>query len=655
MTADQLLAVKRNGATLVPSIEVVAQTILDTLESRSGESGGGSGGSGDSFNGVIKDLTVQNKSEFNTNKKGNKLATADNTFYGTTNFNDQTTFNKATNFNDQTTFNGDTTFNNPVTFNQDITAKTINTENLNVSQTAQFVTLAIQKMEAAGGIAIYSPGYGIVDSVTGNTITIKEDDDISGVSTLSSDDYIIHFKCKPNAVSEDGNITVQEYWQAKIKNITGNTITISEHSGAEIKKDHKFIVFGNSGNKSDRQKALIICAHNLLNGGAKLFLPNDSSIEAPYILYLKDIKNPKDFKLDSYWASNKTLLNTEFKLTNEDKSSIIEATKNEIKLDSDFIKLVAGEVNISSNNIHLEGYTSINDQFQVDRWGNLIQGIDVWNRTSYMVEGSNNILLSGQGRTNNIVNVYLPNDPEFIGRRITILVDQSYNNSNQAIDTIINFHSLILSRGVYINSLDREYLNDSTVFNNLNYSILNFEDSYVGKWGSIELEGVPVANNNLIRFDAVINPKYSEDTQVILRPARDSDSLTPSTTTYNYPYSYSRPLKLITDDNKSVSGNTIKSYFQLYTLQDEKVEEIKYADNTLSAYKLNDYLYDDNTSLIAYNVADLLTSENNFTRKRYNKYMSTIHYADQSKPLQGVYQVQYLCKWMPLNATLTKQ
>lgn len=92
---------------------------------------------------------------------------------------------------------------------------------------------------------------------------------------------------------------------------------------------------------------------------------------------------------------------------------------------------ITSDVKLKADKIKLEGAVSANKDFQIDEWGNLVLGVDAdsadvsKSTADVIVESKSNLVFGGEAF------VYLPNDPEFIGRRITIISAPESDNTGQ--------------------------------------------------------------------------------------------------------------------------------------------------------------------------------------------------------------------------------
>lgn len=84
-----------------------------------------------------------------------------------------------------------------------------------------------------------------------------------------------------------------------------------------------------------------------------------------------------------------------------------------VQFDKDGV--ITSNVKLSADKIDLNGLVTANDEFSIDKWGNVKTGVQYGSATAqYIVEDKSNLVFDQN------VNVYLPNDPEYIGRRVLI-------------------------------------------------------------------------------------------------------------------------------------------------------------------------------------------------------------------------------------------
>ena len=84
---------------------------------------------------------------------------------------------------------------------------------------------------------------------------------------------------------------------------------------------------------------------------------------------------------------------------------------------------------IKADNIVLEGAVSANKDFGIDKWGNITTGVQAnpgAGTSEYIVEDRSNLVFSRD------CSIYLPNDAEFIGRRLLIIAQPDFNSAGVA-------------------------------------------------------------------------------------------------------------------------------------------------------------------------------------------------------------------------------
>lgn len=87
---------------------------------------------------------------------------------------------------------------------------------------------------------------------------------------------------------------------------------------------------------------------------------------------------------------------------------------------------VISKVTLSADRIDLEGAVSANKEFRIDTWGNVMTGVSLSpsaDAVSYIVEDKSNLVFEDN------VTIKLPNDPEYIGRRMLIMAQPKHNSA----------------------------------------------------------------------------------------------------------------------------------------------------------------------------------------------------------------------------------
>ncbi len=87
---------------------------------------------------------------------------------------------------------------------------------------------------------------------------------------------------------------------------------------------------------------------------------------------------------------------------------------------------VTSKVTLSADRIDLEGAVSANREFRIDTWGNVMTGVALSpsaDAVSYIVEDKSNLVFEDN------VTIKLPNDPEYIGRRMLIMAQPKHNSA----------------------------------------------------------------------------------------------------------------------------------------------------------------------------------------------------------------------------------
>ena len=85
---------------------------------------------------------------------------------------------------------------------------------------------------------------------------------------------------------------------------------------------------------------------------------------------------------------------------------------------------ITSKVKIAADQIDLNGVVTANKEFRIDEWGNVCTGVQYQLQTkNYIVEDKSNIYLDTD------CNMWLPNDPEYIGRRILVFTQPKMNSA----------------------------------------------------------------------------------------------------------------------------------------------------------------------------------------------------------------------------------
>ena len=87
---------------------------------------------------------------------------------------------------------------------------------------------------------------------------------------------------------------------------------------------------------------------------------------------------------------------------------------------------VISDITLSADKIDLEGAVSANGEFRIDTWGNVMTGVALSpsaDAVSYIVEDKSNLVFEDN------VTIKLPNDPEYIGRRMLIIAQPRHNSA----------------------------------------------------------------------------------------------------------------------------------------------------------------------------------------------------------------------------------
>lgn len=240
------------------------------------------------------------------------------------------------------------------------------------------------------------------------------------------------------------------------------------------------------------------------------------------------------------WRSNKVIINTSLTALRSSYTTVqgeLE-TKAEVstsvQYDPDTGK-VTSAVKLSANNITLEGAVTANKDFKIDTWGNVMTGVQVnqgAGTSRYIVEDRSNLVFDKDAT------ILLPNDPEFIGRRILLIVQPKSNSAGAVVRqdgttaaTNISQTAQVTAKtgevylyGVYSQSNGAAIYEDAPtdeVYNGVRRfggSIVGTSGGYIMqpltisiRSGYMELLGVPYSVSNTVRAEAAVlgGEKYS--------------------------------------------------------------------------------------------------------------------------------------------------
>lgn len=125
--------------------------------------------------------------------------------------------------------------------------------------------------------------------------------------------------------------------------------------------------------------------------------------------------------------------------------------KIETSVQTDGNGKIITEVKLSADQIDLSGSVTANNEFRIDRWGNVMTGTQYGiSTTKYIVEDKSNLIFTSNTQ------ITLPNDPEYIGRKIMILSHPKFNSEGVVVDgfPFITIKTAeVFTRGVYGTSI----------------------------------------------------------------------------------------------------------------------------------------------------------------------------------------------------------
>lgn len=189
---------------------------------------------------------------------------------------------------------------------------------------------------------------------------------------------------------------------------------------------------------------------------------------------------------------------------------------------------VISKVTLSADRIDLEGAVSANKEFRIDTWGNVMTGVALSpsaDAVSYIVEDKSNLVLEDN------VTIKLPNDPEYIGRRMLIMAQPKHNSAgavlkpgtNDPVTAMTQVGKITILTGRTLNRWIYGYNNGASIYTSANDTsdadavksaleglqffggnvVSESGGSFVQPWGIsiqcgyIELLGIPYAVSNM--------------------------------------------------------------------------------------------------------------------------------------------------------------
>lgn len=221
---------------------------------------------------------------------------------------------------------------------------------------------------------------------------------------------------------------------------------------------------------------------------------------------------------------------------------------------------ITSNVTIFADQIDLEGEVTANGEFAIDSFGNIKTGVALSpsaGAVSYIVEDKSNLVFEDN------ITIKLPNDPEYIGRRLLIIAQPKHNSAgvilkpgtNDPITAITQTGKITIEAGRTLNNWIYGYDNGASIYTSANDTsdadavksalegLQYFGGNSVSLSGSnfvlartlsiqcgyIELLGIPYAVNNM--FAAKSPVKGGE--QYAVHMTRSDDGLIDDTDTVN--------------------------------------------------------------------------------------------------------------------------
>lgn len=221
---------------------------------------------------------------------------------------------------------------------------------------------------------------------------------------------------------------------------------------------------------------------------------------------------------------------------------------------------VISKVTLSADRIDLEGAVSANKEFRIDTWGNVMTGVALSpsaDAVSYIVEDKSNLVLEDN------VTIKLPNDPEYIGRRMLIMAQPKHNSAgavlkpgtNDPVTAMTQAGKITILTGRTLNRWIYGYNNGASIYTSANDTsdadavksaleglqffggnvVSESGGSFVQPWeisiqcGYIELLGIPYAVSNMYAAEYAVKggEKYA------VHMTRSDDGLIDDTDTAN--------------------------------------------------------------------------------------------------------------------------
>lgn len=221
---------------------------------------------------------------------------------------------------------------------------------------------------------------------------------------------------------------------------------------------------------------------------------------------------------------------------------------------------VISDITLSADKIDLEGAVSANGEFRIDTWGNVMTGVALSpsaDAVSYIVEDKSNLVFEDN------VTIKLPNDPEYIGRRMLIIAQPRHNSAgavlkpgtNDPVTAMAQAGKITIRTGRTLNNWIYGYNSGASIYASANDTsdadavksaleglqffggnvVSESGGSFVQPWeisiqcGYIELLGIPYAVSNMYAAEYAVKggEKYA------VHMMRSDDGLIDDTDTTN--------------------------------------------------------------------------------------------------------------------------
>lgn len=237
--------------------------------------------------------------------------------------------------------------------------------------------------------------------------------------------------------------------------------------------------------------------------------------------------------------------------------------KIETSVQTDGNGKVITEIKLSSDQIDLSGSVTANNEFRIDRWGNVMTGTQYGvSTTKYIVEDKSNLIFTSNTQ------ITLPNDPEYIGRKVIILSQPKFNSEGVVIDgfpSVTIKTAEVFTRGVYgtsiadgaetpdtvIEQIDQDgspfagvrYFGGNVAY--VNNGVMQMPKKLIIQGGYVELLGVEYLTARTFRSET---PKFNNEFYRVHMTRTDGEGVS----TAEEPYSWIKAIDDTDADNGSI-------------------------------------------------------------------------------------------------------